>query len=187
MQKSEARIAGHRRSWNPQVLVLASRSTSIPAVDPYMKIQRCEAGCRDVPRCDDPPPGPTIGRLHVEAVCGDVPLCDDTPSGPMRASQNGEAGCGDVPRCDDPPPGPIAENTRRGEARCGDVLQCDERPPGSVRRCSTDSCLKSNSVRADAADRKRVRKVRIPCAREQEELNMVERAILVSDAIAGFC
>ena len=150
--------------WNPQVSVLTSRSTSIPAVGPFMEIQRGEAGCGDVPRCDDLSPGP------------------------MRASQNGGAGCGDVPRCDDLPPGPTAENTRRGEARRGEVPQCDEPPPGPVRRCLNDLGFKKDSVRVNAAVRKRSRKVAIRTAREEEEeLKIVERAILVSDAIAGFC
>ena len=70
--------------------------------------QHGEAGCGDVPRCDDPPPGPMAGQQHGEAGCGDVPCCDDPPPGPMAGQQHGEAGCGDVPLCDDPPPGPMA-------------------------------------------------------------------------------
>ena len=166
--------------WNPQVSVLTSRSTSIPVVGPFLKIQPREAGCRDVPRCDDPLPGPTIGWLHAEEGCGDVSLCDDPPPGPMRANQNGETGCGHGD-----PPGPIAENSWRGEARRGEVPQCDETPPGPGGRCSKDLGFNKDSVRVNAAVRKRALNVRIRTAREEDELKIVERAILVSDAVAG--
>ena len=81
----------------------------------------------------------------------------------------------------------MIENTRHGEARCGEVPRCDETPPGPVDRCSKDIGFKKDSARANAAVRKRARKVRIRTAREEEELKLVERAILVNDAIAELC
>ena len=84
MQKSEARIAGHWR-WLESTGVSAYVKVHIDSCrrslyeDP--KIQRSEAERRDVPRCDDRLPGPTIGRLHGEAGCG-----HGDPSGHMQAN-----------------------------------------------------------------------------------------------------
>ena len=54
-------------------------------------------------------------------------------------------------------------------------------------RCSKILGFKKDSVRVNAAVRKRARKVRICTAHVEEELMLVERAIPVSDVIAGFC
>ena len=55
-----------------------------------------------------------------EAGCGDVPRCDDPLSGPTTRKQDGEAGCGRIPRCDDPPPGPMtADQHQHDVSRLG--------------------------------------------------------------------